>query len=43
MNNQTKQNDPLNGGQFEDTTLKSDLRSIWLGWKDSNLRSPHPE
>ena len=36
MNNQTTKNDPNNRGHDE---LEKQLRSIWLGWRDSNPRS----
>jgi hypothetical protein len=35
MTLQTNKNDPNNGGRQE---LEAKLRSIWLGWRDSNPR-----
>ena len=37
--NQTNQNDPLNGGQNGDSDILPGLCTIWLGMRDSNPRS----
>lgn len=43
MSNRTDKKAPDNRGNNEEKELEMLLRSIWLGWKDSNLRSPDPE
>ena len=40
MNNQTNKKAPNNGG---DDILQERLRSIWLGWRDSNPRMHGPK
>jgi hypothetical protein len=40
MTLQTNKNDPNNGGRQE---LEARLRSIWLGWRDSNPRMLEPK
>ncbi len=40
MTLKTNKNDPSNGGRQE---LEAQLRSIWLGWRDSNPRMPGPK
>ena len=40
MTLQTNKNDPNNGGRQE---LEAQLRSIWLGWRDSNPRMLGPK
>ena len=40
MTLQTNKNDPSNGGRQE---LEAQLRSIWLGWRDSNPRMLGPK
>ena len=43
MNNQTTNNDQNNRGENKKTNLENELRSSWLGWRDSNPRMPGPE
>lgn len=43
MSNRTDKKAPDNRGNNEEKELEMLLRSIWLGRKDSNLRSPAPE
>ena len=40
MTLKTNKNDPSNGGRQE---LEAQLRSIWLGWRDSNPRMLGPK
>ena len=40
MTLQTNKNDPSNGGRQK---LEAQLRSIWLGWRDSNPRMLGPK
>ena len=41
--NQTNQKDPNNRGQNGFEYISPELRSLWLGWRDSNPRMPAPK
>lgn len=43
MSNQTNKKAPNNRGDNEEKELEMSLRSIWLGWRDSNPRMPGPK
>ena len=40
---QTFENDKNNRGQIKRKNLKNEIRSAWLGMRDSNPRMPGPE
>ncbi len=40
---QTLEKDDNNRDENKKTNLKTEIRSIWLGWRDSNPRMPGPE
>ena len=40
---QTFENDENNRGQIKRKNLKNEIRSTWLGWRDSNPRMLEPE
>ena len=40
---QTFENDKNNRGQIKRKNLKNEIRSTWLGWRDSNPRMLEPE
>ena len=40
---QTFENDENNRGQIKRKNLKNEIRSTWLGMRDSNPRMPGPE
>ena len=42
MSNRTNKKAPDNRGNNEEKELEMLLRSIWLGWQDSNLRMHGP-
>ena len=39
MSNQTNKKSPQDRGDNEEKDINMSLRSIWLGWRDSNPRS----
>ena len=41
--NQTNKNTPSNRGEKQNNDVESQLRSLWLGWRDSNPRMPGPK
>lgn len=41
--NQTNKNTPSNRGKNQNIDVESQLRSLWLGRQDSNLRMPVPK
>ena|GEM_PF-2615449 len=43
MTNQTLEKDEDNRGENKKTNLENELRSSWLGWRDSNPRMLEPE
>ena len=43
MSNQTNKKAPQNRGDNEENDINISLRSIWLGWRDSNPRMLVPE
>ena len=43
MTFQTFENDEINRGQTSKTDLENEIRSTWLGWRDSNPRMLEPE
>ena len=43
MVNQTFENDENNRGQKCKKDLENEIRSTWLGWRDSNPRMLGPE
>ena len=43
MSNRTNKKAPDNRGNNEEKELEMLLRSIWLGWQDSNLRMLVPK
>ncbi len=43
MNNQTLENNENNRGCQSKTDLESEIRSTWLGWRDSNPRMLGPK
>ena len=43
MNNQTTKNDPADRSEEGHFPLENELRSIWLGRQDSNLRMTAPK
>ena len=40
---QTFENDKNNRGQIKRKNLKNEIRSAWLGWRDSNPRMHGPK
>ena len=43
MSNQTNKKSPQDRGDNEEKDINMSLRSIWLGWRDSNPRMPGPK
>ncbi len=43
MTNQTFENDENNRGETKRTDLENEIRSTWLGWRDSNPRMLVPK
>jgi hypothetical protein len=43
MTFQTFENNEINRGQTSKTNLENEIRSTWLGWRDSNPRMLGPE
>jgi hypothetical protein len=41
--NQTDQNSMINRGETNRKDLENEIRSTWLGWRDSNPRMLEPE
>ena len=43
MSNQTNKKSPNNRGEIKEKEINMSLRSIWLGWRDSNPRMHGPK
>ena len=43
MKNQTNKKSPSNRGEIKEKEIEMSLRSIWLGWRDSNPRMHGPK